>query len=108
MQGALGLLVMGLMDDEPEQMKHMIEIASIETERLVRLVNNILDLDKLDAQCNSLEQEWCDAHTLIQRAIDVMTGSAAAAGVDLVLECPPLQIWVAPDRIVQTLDKFTR
>ncbi|WP_310416464.1 ATP-binding protein [Chamaesiphon sp. OTE_8_metabat_110] len=103
MQGALGLLAMGLMDDEPEQMKQMIEIASIETERLVRLVNNILDLDKLDAHSNSIEQEWCDAHTLIQRAIDVMTGSAAAAGVDLVLECPPLQIWVAPDRIVQTL-----
>ncbi len=103
MQGALGLLAMGLMDDEPEQMKQMIEIASIETERLVRLVNNILDLDKLDAQSNSLEQEWCDANTLIQRAIDVMTGSAAAAGVDLVLECPSLEIWVAPDRIVQTL-----
>jgi PAS domain S-box-containing protein len=103
MQGALGLLAMGLMDDEPEQMKQMIEIASIETERLVRLVNNILDLDKLDAHSNSIEQEWCDAHTLIQRAIDVMTGSAAAAGVDLVLDCPPLEIWVSPDRIVQTL-----
>ncbi|AFY91332.1 ATP-binding protein [Chamaesiphon minutus] len=103
MQGALGLLAMGLMDDEPEQMKQMIEIASNETERLVRLVNNILDLDKLDAESKSLEQEWCDAPSLIQRAIDVMTGSAAAAGVDLVKDCPPSQIWVAPDRIVQTL-----
>jgi PAS domain S-box-containing protein len=103
MQGALGLLAMGLMDDEPEQMKQMIEIASNETERLVRLVNNILDLDKLDADRNLLEQEWCDAHSTIQRAIDVMTGSAASAGVDLVQNCPPIQIWVAPDRIVQTL-----
>jgi PAS domain S-box-containing protein len=103
MQGALGLLAMGVMDDEPEQMKRTIEIASIETERLVRLVNNILDLDKLGADNNFLEQEWCDAAALIQTAIDVMTGSADFAGVDLVLECPPLQIWVAPDRIVQTL-----
>jgi PAS domain S-box-containing protein len=103
MQGALGLLAMGLMDDEPEQMKQMIEIAASETERLVRLVNNILDLDKLDADNNFIEQEWCDAAALIQKAIDVMSGSAAAAGVDLVLACPPLQIWVAPDRIVQTL-----
>jgi PAS domain S-box-containing protein len=103
MQGALGLLAMGLMDDEPEQMKQMIEIASIETERLVRMVNNILDLDKLDADSKFLEQEWCDAPALIQRAIDVMIGSAAAAGVNLALNCPPLQIWVSPDRIVQTL-----
>ncbi|NJR32167.1 MAG: GAF domain-containing protein [Chamaesiphon sp. CSU_1_12] len=103
MQGALGLLAMGLMDDEPEQMKQMIEIASIETERLVRLVNNILDLDKLEAN-NLLEKEWCDAPSLIQRAIDVMTGSSTAAGVNLVLaSCPPIQIWVAHDRIVQTL-----
>jgi PAS domain S-box-containing protein len=103
MQGALGLLAMGLMDDEPEQMKQMIEIASMETERLVRMVNNILDLDKLEGDSNSLEQEWCDAAATIQKAIDVMIGSAAAAGVDLVLDCPPIQIWMVPDRIVQTL-----
>jgi PAS domain S-box-containing protein len=103
MQGALGLLAMGLMDDEPEQMKRMIEIASIETERLVRLVNNILDLDKLDANSNSLELEWCDANLLAQTAIDVMIGSAAAAGVDLELNCQIGQIFVVPDRIVQTL-----
>ena len=103
MQGALGLLAMGLMDDEPEQMKQMIEIASIETERLVRMVNNILDLDKLDADSKFLEQVWCDATALIQRAIDVMIGSAAAAGVNLALNCPSIQIWVSPDRIVQTL-----
>jgi PAS domain S-box-containing protein len=105
MQGALGLLAMGLMDDEPAQMKQMIEIASIETERLVRMVNNILDLDKLDADFDSqcLEPEWCDAAAMIRTATDAMIGSAAAAGVDLELDCPAVQILVVPDRIVQTL-----
>jgi PAS domain S-box-containing protein len=103
MQGALGLLAMGLMDDEPEQMKQMIEIASIETERLVRMVNNILDLDKLDADVSLLDREWCDATALIKKAIDVMIGSAAAAGVDLVLDCQLGKIWVSPDQIVQVL-----
>ena len=101
MQGALGLLAMGLMDDEPVQMKQMIEIAAIETERLVRMVNDILDLEKLAANSNSLVPEWCDAHTLIQQAIASMSSSADAAHVHLELDCPPLQIWVAPDRIVQ-------
>jgi PAS domain S-box-containing protein len=103
MQGALGLLAMGLMDDEPAQMKQMIEIASIETERLVRMVNNILDLDKLDADASFLEREWCDATALIQKAIDVMIASAAAAGVDLALNCRLAKIWVSPDRLVQVL-----
>jgi signal transduction histidine kinase len=103
MQGSLSLLAMGLMDDEPEQRKQMIEIASVETERLVRLVNNILDLDKLDADRKSLKREWCDITEVIQSAINVMIGSAAAAGVNLELNCQPLEVWVAPDRIVQTL-----
>jgi PAS domain S-box-containing protein len=103
MQGSLGLLAMGLMDDEPEQMKQMIEIASIETERLVRMVNNILDLDKLDSDASAFAQEWCEAPSLVQQAMSAMFGSAAAAGVDLEFNCPPIQIWVAPDRIVQTL-----
>ncbi len=101
MQAALGLLAMGVLDDEPAQMKHTIEIAAIETERLVRMVNNILNLEKLAANDRSLVQEWCDAHTLIQQAIASMSSSAEAANVRLELDCPSMQIWVAPDRIVQ-------
>jgi PAS domain S-box-containing protein len=101
MRGSLGLLAMGLMDDEPEQMKQMIEIAASETERLVRMVEDILDLEKLEADSHILEQEWCNAPALIQIAIDVMSSSAEAAGVHLELDCPQVEIWVAPDRIVQ-------
>ena len=101
MQGALGLLAMGLIDDDPAQMKQMIQIAASETERLVRMVNDILDLEKLAADSNSFDREWCDAAALLQRSIEVMSSSAIAAGVRLELDCPPIQIWVAPDRIVQ-------
>ncbi len=101
MRGSLGLLAMGLMDDEPDQMKQMIQIAALETERLVRMVNDILDLEKLQTDASSLTQEWCDAATLLHGAIEVMSSSAQAAGVQLELDCPSVQIWVAPDRIVQ-------
>ena len=101
MQGALGLLAMGLIDDDPAQMKHTIQIAASETERLVRMVNDILDLEKLAADSNSFDREWCDAAALLQRSIEVMSSSAQAAGVRLELDCPPIQIWAAPDRIVQ-------
>ena len=101
MQGALGLLAMGLIDDDPVQMKQMIQIAASETERLVRMVNDILDLEKLTADSNSFDREWCDALALIQRSVEVMSSSAIAAGVRLELDCPPIQIWVSPDRIVQ-------
>lgn len=101
MRGSLGILAMGLMDDEPAQMKQMIQIAAMETERLVRMVNDILDLEKLNADRIPLEREWCDAAALLQQAIDIMSSSADAVRVRLELDCPPAQIWAAPDRIVQ-------
>ena len=103
MQGSLGLLAMGLMDDEPEQRKQMIEIAAIETERLVRMVDDILDLERLENNTHCMAQQWCSAPALIHRAIKVMQNIANAAGVQVELNCPPLEIWVAPDRLVQVL-----
>ncbi len=101
MRGALGLLAMGIFDDEPEQMKRTIEIAEIETERLVRLVNNILDLEKLAAHGNRVDREWCDAIEIVRRSIEVMSSLAAAAQVAIEVDCPAVQIWVAPDRLLQ-------
>jgi len=102
-RGSLGLLATGVMDDEPVAMRRMIEIAATDTERLVRLVNDVLDLEKLESGKVSLLQEWCDAADLMQRSLAVMQSSAQAAGVQLVVQPLSKQIWVAPDRIIQTL-----
>ncbi|MBW4520512.1 MAG: PAS domain-containing protein [Scytolyngbya sp. HA4215-MV1] len=101
-RGSLGLLATGIMDDEPNEMKRMIEIAAIDTERLVRLVNDVLDLEKLESGKVSFFREWIDAADLMQRSIEIMTSSAQEAGVQLVVEPLSVQIWVAPDRIIQT------
>ncbi|HEY9628707.1 MAG TPA: PAS domain S-box protein [Coleofasciculaceae cyanobacterium] len=102
-RGSLGLLATGVMDDEPDAMKRMIDIAAIDTERLVRLVNDVLDLEKLESGKVSLVRKWCDAADLMRRSIEVMQSSAQEAGVQLVVQPLSLQIWVDPDRIIQTL-----
>ncbi|HEY9657297.1 MAG TPA: ATP-binding protein, partial [Allocoleopsis sp.] len=102
-RGSLGLLATGVMDDEPDDMKRMIEIAAIDTERLVRLVNDVLDLEKLESGKVSLVREWCDATDLIQRSLEIMESSAQEVGVQLVLHPVSVPVWVAPDRIIQTL-----
>lgn len=101
-RGSLGLLATGVMDDEPDEMKRMIDIAAIDTERLVRLVNDVLDLEKLESGKVSLVREWCDAADLMQRSLEVMQSSAQEAEVQLVVQPLSVQIWVAPDRIIQT------
>ncbi|XGW00136.1 MAG: GAF domain-containing protein [Leptolyngbya sp. BL-A-14] len=101
-RGSLGLLATGVMDDEPDAMKHMITIAATDTERLVRLVNDVLDLEKLESGKISFVREWCNAADLMQRSIEVMQSSAQAANVQLIVQPLSLQIWVDPDRIIQT------
>ncbi|CAN1212266.1 PAS domain S-box protein [Tumidithrix helvetica PCC 7403] len=103
-RGSLGLLVTGVMDDEPEAMRRMIEIAAIDTERLVRLVNDMLDLEKLEMGKISLLRECCDAADLMRRSLEIMESSAQEAGLRLEMEMhsQSIQIWVSPDRIIQT------
>jgi PAS domain S-box-containing protein len=102
-RGSLGLLVSGLLDNQPDTTKQMIEIASIESERLVRLVNDILDLERLENKKVTLDYRWCSAADLMQQAVESMRSIAAENEIDLNVITADKQIWVDPDRIIQVL-----
>lgn len=102
-RGSLGLLASEVLNDEPEMAKHMLEIAAIETERLVRLVNDILDLERLESSQVTLDKQWCDATTLMQQAVEVLQAFAEENHITLFLSPASVQIWADPDRIIQTL-----
>ncbi|HEY9703679.1 MAG TPA: PAS domain S-box protein, partial [Allocoleopsis sp.] len=46
-RGALGLLAGGLLKTHPEKAQRMLDIAVINTDRLVRLINDILDIERI-------------------------------------------------------------
>lgn len=58
-RGALGLLSTGALNNNPQRMQRLIEIASIDTERLVRLVKDILYLERLESGKVTLVKEFC-------------------------------------------------
>jgi PAS domain S-box-containing protein len=102
-RGSLGLLAAGVLDNEPKAAKQMLEIAASESERLVRLVNDILDLERLEANKISLNQQWCDTANLIQQAMDILRPLAEENNITISLLPSRVQIWVDRDRIIQTL-----
>jgi PAS domain S-box-containing protein len=106
-RGSLGLLAAGVYDQKPEKGKQMLQVAAEQSDRLVRLVNDILDLRRLESGVVRLEMQSCNAHRLLEQAIEVLSASAAAAEVRLaVLDsaiASPLTVWAAPDSIMQTL-----
>ncbi|MEH2305027.1 ATP-binding protein [Nostoc sp.] len=109
-RAALGLLQSGIYDKKPDKFKRMIEIAAIDSDRLVRLVNDILDLERLESDRTLLEKTTCNAADLIQQAVaGVQALAQPAAGIanqqNITFKIHPTkaQVWAAADAIVQTL-----
>ncbi|AFZ07511.1 multi-sensor signal transduction histidine kinase [Oscillatoria nigro-viridis PCC 7112] len=102
-RGSLGLLAAGVLKNRPETAKQMLEIASSDTERLVRLVNDILDLERLDSSKVILVKQWCDAEVLMRKSAEAVLSLAAENNIDLSILPETAQIWADPDRIVQLL-----
>jgi CheY-like chemotaxis protein len=87
----------------PERAQRMTQIAVENTDRLVRLINDILDLERLDSDGMRLRQSTCDAEQLIARATDGLLAAAVAADVALAVDTAPAAFEADADRIIQTL-----
>ena len=102
-RGSLGLLAAGVLENQPETAKQMLEIASNDTERLVRLVNDILDLERLDSTQVTLAKQWCDGADLIGQSVKSVQSLVDENNINLSILSGSVQIWAEPDRIIQML-----
>jgi CheY-like chemotaxis protein len=81
----------------------MIEIAVQNTDRLVRLINDILDIERIDSGKVDMHKELTDAAELIGRATEGLQSFAAQAQVTLRADAPSTRLVADPDRVIQTL-----
>ncbi len=102
-RGSLGLLAAGALNNNPQRMQRLIEIASIDTERLVRLVNDILDLERLESGKVTLVKEFCDVATLIEQSVAAIRLLAEKDNITISIFSISAQVWAAPDSIIQVL-----
>ena len=102
-RGSLGLLESGVLGQLPDRALRMTQIAVQNTDRLVRLINDILDLERLDSDGLHLRKSTCDAEQLIARATDGMLAAALAADVTLAVDSTHATLEADADRIIQTL-----
>ncbi|HEU4812173.1 MAG TPA: ATP-binding protein [Nocardioides sp.] len=103
LRGALGLLQGGLRPESPPREQQMINIAVSSTDRLVRLINDILDVERMAAGKLALRRRVMPAEELVDRAVAEMAGLAGAAQVRLEVGQAAGVVDVDQDRIVQTL-----
>ncbi|HET9759759.1 MAG TPA: ATP-binding protein, partial [Nocardioidaceae bacterium] len=102
-RGALGLLGGGATGELPSRAARMVEVATASTDRLIRLVNDILDVERMAAGRLTLHRGEHKATILVQTALAETAGLAADAGVLLIADPAPGTVWADPDRVVQVL-----
>ena len=100
---ALGLLARGFLDTQAAKRQRMLEIAFDNTNRLVRLISDILDIERINSGKVIMHKQLCDAADLIVQSAEVMQAMAEKAEIHLCVTPVSAQLWVDPDRIVQTL-----
>ena len=101
--GSLGLLIGGATDPLPEGPARLIAIAHANCQRLVRLINDILDVEKIESGKMKFEFAPLSLAQAAERSIDTVRGLADQMGVTLKLdaETPDIQIRGDIDRLVQ-------
>ena len=102
-RGSLGMLATGALNNHPQRMQRMIEIAAIDTERLVRLVNDILDLERLESGKVTLIKEYCDAADLMMQSVEAMRSLAQKQNITLSVSPASVLVWASSDHIIQML-----
>ena len=96
--------------DEPgsvpdPEMRKLLQIALNNCERLVRIINDILDVSKIESGNLTLRRKAVHVADLVRQSIDVVASPAANARVRLEVKVPASirPVMVDPDRIVQAI-----
>jgi signal transduction histidine kinase len=87
--GALGLINGAMSGDIPPTVARLVDIAHKNSERLIRLVNDILDIDRLDAGRLQLDLRVQALGPLLVEAVEANQAYAETCGVRFVIDPPP-------------------
>ncbi|CAH1073840.1 Histidine kinase [Candidatus Nitrotoga sp. 1052] len=104
-RGALGLIVGGVAGELPPQAKMLVDIAHKNSERLILLVNDILDMEKIEAGKMELQFKPVELMPLLHQALEANCAYGRQFNVSYELEndLPGIMVNVDANRLMQVL-----
>jgi PAS domain S-box-containing protein len=108
-KGSLGLLAAGVFGQLPAPAQELVDIAQSNSERLVSLVNDILDIEKLEFGQTEIQLIATDLNPLLQQALAQNQGYADSFNVRLHLDSAlpsPLLVAIDTLRLQQVLSNL--
>lgn len=102
-RGSLGLLASGQLGTLQDEGQRMLDIAVANTDRLVRLINDILDIERMQSGKVAMQKQECNAADLMTQAAEAIRALAEKAAVTLSVTPQSERLWADPDQILQIL-----
>jgi signal transduction histidine kinase len=104
-KGSLGLLSNDIVGTLDQESKDMVLVAEQETDRLVRLINDMLDLAKIESRSLTLKKDWSSLNELLDKTAQGLKGFASAADVSIAVENfdTRCEVNIDSDRVQQVL-----
>jgi PAS domain S-box-containing protein len=99
--GSLKMLDSGLLDRQPEKEKRLLTIAVDSTDRLMRLVNDILDIERIESGTVQMVKSVWQVSELMAKVVDTIQPLADKAGINLSISNSGGNVWIDIDRMIQ-------
>jgi signal transduction histidine kinase/CheY-like chemotaxis protein len=101
-RGALGLVLAGTTGPVASKTRDLLQIGLQNTERLIRLINDILDVERIESGHLSVRREPCELADILRTTVESLRTVAMEAQVSVTLEIGDGAVVTAdPDRLVQ-------
>ena len=104
--GVMKLLNAGRLGELTASGQKMADMALKNSDRLVRLVSDLLDLERMESAADKLEPQQSDSAELIQQVVDTLKSVAEERQIRLETAAPSIAVWADRDRILQTLSNL--
>jgi signal transduction histidine kinase len=89
--------------EEPDLRDRFFKTIEDETQRLSRLIRDLLDLGRLEAGVTQLEKQVISLPHLVERAVSAISSRAQSAQVAVQIEAADLKIEGDPERLLQAI-----
>jgi two-component system, OmpR family, sensor histidine kinase VicK len=106
LRASLGLLSTGSFDKRPDKQQQMVEMAIGNCDRLVRLVNGILDFSRMEKGQLPFNRQPIDVLATLRRAVQASQAAATKAHISFRIEAPPLSVLADEQRVLQVLNEL--
>ncbi|MDH5360779.1 MAG: ATP-binding protein [Gammaproteobacteria bacterium] len=105
-KAALGLINGGAVGSFPKKMQMMLDIAESNTGRLIYLINDLLDIQKIESGKIDFDFSDVDVHEILRRAVNNASAHASNNGVDINIKSDYSvdTVFTDAERLLQVID----